>query len=122
MKFSTFLVVSVCLTGMAGLASAQTPVPEATVQPGAPATRIEIRARIRALEARINADSRVGKLTTVQANGFLASLQAVKDQKNADYAENGKRELTGDQKAELNEMLNEIERNLTNQNGVPNSN
>ncbi|HTC21855.1 MAG TPA: hypothetical protein VK859_13450, partial [bacterium] len=99
MKGLTFLAVCVFLMGIAGSASAQTPVPVVTVLPGAPATTIEVRSRIRTLEARINADSKVGKLSTVQANSLLASLQSVKDQKNADYAENGKRELTGDQKA-----------------------
>jgi hypothetical protein len=122
MKRLTLLMISLCLMGTAGLASAQTPVPGPTVLPGATLTRIDIRARIKSLEARINADSKVGKLTTVQANALLASLQEVKDQKNADYAENGKKELTREQIAELNEMLDEDEQSLTNTNGIKNSN
>ncbi len=122
MKGFTFLALSVCWMGSAGLASAQTTIPAPTVLPGAPATRIEIRARIKAQEARINADSKVGKLTAEQANALLAALQAVKDQKKSDYAENGKKELTSDQKAELNAMLDENENKLTSQNGITNNN
>ncbi len=122
MRGILFLAVSVGWMGTAGLALAQTTIPVPTVIPGAPATRVEVRARIKAQEARINADSKVGKLTTQQANALLAALQAIKDQKKADYAENGKKELTSDQKAELIGMLDENEKSLTSQNGITNNN
>ncbi len=85
-------------------------------------TKAQIVARIKAQEARINADSKVGKLTATQAGALMAALKTIRDKKNDDYAENGKKELTDDQANELNEMLNNNEASLTTTNGAVNYN
>lgn len=70
-------------------------------------TKAQIKTRIQAQTAKANADSKVGKLTTEQTSDLLVSLQAIKDQVKADYAENGKKELTEDQKVSLSAMLDQ---------------
>ncbi len=116
MKSLNILAVSVWLMGLPALAAAQTTV--ATVAPVRPATKAAIKARIRAQEARINADSKDGKLTTVQATALLANLKAIRDKLKADYVENGKKELTGDQEVELTGMLDASEQSIGNRNGI----
>ena len=122
MKAFGFLAVSLFLTGITGLAQAQTAVPTPTVAPGSAVTKGQIIARIKAQEARINADSKVGKLTATQTSTLMAALQTIRDKKNDDYAENGNKELTSDQANELNQMLNNSEASLTTTNGTVNYN
>jgi len=120
MKILSSVVLSVWLMGMPGLILAQTTV--ATVAVSRPPTKAAIKARIRALEARVKADSRFGKLTQVQADAFLANLKAIRDKMKADLAENGKKGLTGDQEVELNDELDAVEKALSSPNGFNNSN
>jgi hypothetical protein len=122
MRGLTFLTLSVLLMGTAGLALAQTTTPVPTATSGSPTTKAEIKSRIREQEARIKADSRVGKLTTGQADSHLADLKAIKDKLKADYVENGKKELTSDQKTELNNLLDESGKSIGNHNGLQNFN
>jgi hypothetical protein len=140
MKDMTFLPVFIGWMGICGLAFSQVATPSTSIQAAtpitsvqlptpvnsiynpAPATKNEIKARIADQEARISADSKVGKLTTVQADALRANLQAIKDKKKADYAANGKNVLTSDQKAELNGMLGQNETSLSTSNGIKNSN
>ncbi len=132
MKGSTFLAVSVLLMWMTGLVSAQTMIPTTSMPisdlpttggaGGGPSSKAEINARITNQQTRIDADSKVGKLTNEQAKPLTCSLKKIKKQKKADYAENGKKELTSDQKTDLNNKLNSNEANLTNTNGVKNTN
>jgi hypothetical protein len=72
----------------------------------------EIRSRIKAQESRIKAESRVGKLLTVQVNVLLAESASIKAQLKANYAENGKRELTAVQKADLSARLDANEKKI----------
>lgn len=120
MKILNSLALFVWSMGMPGLAVAQTTV--ATVATSRPPTQAAIKARIKSQEARIKADSRVGKLTTDQANALLANLRAIRGKMKADHAENGKRELTGDQEAELTAQLDASEKNLSSPNGFSNGN
>ncbi len=136
MNGSTYLALSILLMGSAGLASAQimvaTPSAPASMTTSAipitgaaadgPASKTEINARITDQETRIDADSKVGKLTLEQAKPLKCSLKKIKKQKKADYAENGKNELGGDQKTDLNNQLDANEKNLTTTNGVKNTN
>ncbi len=141
MKDLTFLAVSVWLTGAAGLALAQSTIPTATMIPvatntpniampvntvvptipgltGASTTRPQIKARVSAQWARINSYSKVGQLTAVQASVLQDNLKEIRDKIKADYAENGKKQLTDEQKVELNQMLDESEKKIGDRNGI----
>jgi len=113
-----FLMMSSFLMVSTGLASAQTTTPVPTAVNGAPSTRAEIKARIKGQIARINGDSKAGKLTTVQADSLLADLKTIREKVKADYAINGKKELTSDQKSELNNLLDQSDKNIGNRNGL----
>ena len=141
MKNLPFLAVSVWLMGTAGLALAQSEIPTATMIPvatntpniampiktagpttldltGASPTSTEIRARVGAQRARIDSYSKVGQLTAVEASVLQANLKAIRDKIKADYAENGKKQLTDDQKVELNKMLDDSEKKIGDRNGI----
>lgn len=129
MKNSIYLALSLLLIGSA---SAQTMIPTTSMPTstipvaggiaGGPASKAEINARITNQETRIDVDSKVGKLTMEQAKPLKCSLKKIKKQKKADYVENGKKELGGDQKTDLNNQLDANEKNLTTTNGVKNTN
>lgn len=93
-------------------------IPFAQVLTSPSSTKAEIRGRIKEQENRIKTDSGVGKLTVLQANALLADLKSIKDKRSADYLENGKKELTSDQKAELNGMLDDNEKSIGDRNGI----
>lgn len=132
MKGSTFLALSVLLIGKIGSVSAQTMIPTTSMPTstipvaggvgGGPSSKAEINARITDQETRIDADSKVGKLTMDKEKSLKCSLKKIKKQKKADYAENGKKELNIDQKTDLNNQLDSNEKNLTTTNGVKNTN
>ena len=75
--------------------------------PGQNTTQAQLSARAKAQAAKVNADSKDGKLTMEQKSDLLASLQTIKDQVKADYAQNGNKVLTDDQKASLSAMLDQ---------------
>ena len=108
MKKFNFSVALVCFMGISPLAWPQyVPNPAGNNNPWQPITKAQICARLNKQTAKINADSKVGKLTTDQANDLLSSLKTVKNQMKANYAENGKNELTNDQKTALSAMLDQ---------------
>jgi hypothetical protein len=137
MKRLIFLILVVLSMGVNCLAFAQTIIPTTSIPistmpistmpiaggaAGGPVSKAEINARITDQETRIDADSKVGKLTTEQAKPLKSSLKQIKEKKKADYVENGKKELGGDQKVDLNNQLDANEKNLTTTNGVKNTN
>jgi hypothetical protein len=120
MRIMTFLTLFVGWMGGTGLAYAQSTIvtPAEIYIPSPSMTKAQICARLNKQVAKVNADSKVGKLTTDQANALLASLQAVKNQLKADYVENGKKELTNDQKVALSGMLDQTGSSLRTVNGM----
>jgi hypothetical protein len=131
-KNSIYLTLPLLLIGMIRLAMAQTMIPTTSMPTstipmaggaaGGPPSKVEINARITDQETRIDADSKVGKLTVEQVKPLKCSLKKIKKQKKADYVENGKKELGSDQKTDLNNQLDTNEKNLTTTNGVKNTN
>lgn len=109
MRTMTFLTLFVGWMGGTGLAYAQSTIatPAEIYIPGQSMTKAQIWNRIHNQIAKVNADSKVGKLTTDQATSLLASIQSKKDQVKAYYSENGKKELTNDQKVTLSGMLDQ---------------
>lgn len=67
----------------------------------------EVHARMKEQMKRIDAGVKSGKLTPDQAKALKDQIKAVQAQMEADYQANGKRELTDDQKAQLNQMLDQ---------------
>ncbi len=103
MKKLALLSMMVLFMGTGSLALAQTTAPAAVDHPH---PRIkEVHARMHLQMQRIEAGVKSGKLTKDQADALIASLKAVKEQMEADFTTNGKRELTDDQLAQLNQML-----------------
>ena len=91
MKNLSAWMVLAYLSGIACSAEAQTTTPVPTAVNGTPSTRTEIKARIRGQVARINGDSKEGKLTAVQASSLSADLNAIRGKMKADYVINGKK-------------------------------
>jgi hypothetical protein len=119
MKKYAFAALFIGTLGAASLAQAQyVATPAEIFVPGQNMTKTQIWTRIHNQIAKVNADSKVGKLTTDQANVLLASVQAIKDQVKADYVENGKKELTNDQKVTLSSMLDQTGIELHSVNGL----
>ena len=147
MKDLTFLAILVWLMGAAGFAFAQSTIPTVTMNPtvsmnpvatntpniampintavpttpdltGTSTTSTQIKARVSAQGARINSYSRVGQLTADEASVLQANLKAIRDKIKADFAENGKKQLTDDQKVELNKMLDDSEKKIGDRNGI----
>ena len=118
MKNSKVLMVFIQLSSLVGWAMAQTTTPVPTAVNGAPSTRSEIKGRIKGQIARIKAYSNRGALTTVQADAFLADIKTIREKMKADYVINGKKELTSDQKVELNNLLDQSDKNIGNRNGL----
>jgi len=112
-KSIPFFVLSVLLMWITGRAGAQS-VPVATTVPGEIPSKAIINQRIQRQAARIKADSRVGKLTTVKAADRQAALKSIDDQKKADYVQNGNKDLTDDQKNDLIQKLDQNKQNITN--------
>jgi polyhydroxyalkanoate synthesis regulator phasin len=87
-----------------GIALAQ----DATTAPKLVHPRIhEVHKRMKMQLARIDAGVKSGKLTTEQAQALRSQLKAVQAQMDADYQANGNKVLTEDQKAQLNQMLDQ---------------
>jgi len=119
MKKYAFAALFIGTLGAASLAQAQyVATPAEIFVPGQNMTKTQIWTRIHNQITKVNADSKVGKLTTDQANVLLASVQAIKDQVKADYVENGKKELTNDQKVTLSSMLDQTGIELHSVNGL----
>ena len=113
MKRLSLIAVFVWLMGITTFACSQfVATPAAVYIPGQSVTKAQICARLNHQVAKVNSDSKVGKITTDQANQFLALLQSIKAQIKADYAQNGKKELTNDQKASLSSMLDQTGSNI----------
>jgi len=104
MKKLISLVFSMFLIGITGLALAQDTA--AAPKPAHPRIH-EVHQRMKMQEVRIEKGVQSGKLTSEQAQAMRAQLKAVQGQMEADYQANGKRELTEDQKAQLNQMLDQ---------------
>jgi hypothetical protein len=103
MKSLALLVVLALLLGSGALALADT-----TTAPSAVAKHpkiSEVHSRLKDQMKRIRIGVKNGKLTQDQANALIASLKAVRAQMQADFTTNGKKELTDDQLAQLNQML-----------------
>lgn len=110
MKKLALLAMMALYMGTGSLASAQTTAP-AAVDHHHPRIR-EVHARIHDQMLRIRAGVKSGKLTKEQADALLTSLKAVKEQMEADFTTNGKKELTDDQVAQLNQMLDANSKNI----------
>lgn len=120
MKGFTFIAVSVWLMGTVGLASAQTtsyPNADGQFIEGAAMSKGQIKGRINDQVARVNAASKNGKLTTLAADALLAKLKSIRNKMKADYVENGKKELTGDQKIALNNLLDGTAKSIADKGG-----
>ncbi len=91
-------------TGLAFAAETTAPAPKPVIHH----PRIhEVHDRMKDQEARIKEGLKSGKLTPAQAKALRDVLKSVQAQMEADYKTNGKRELTDDQKKQLNQMLDE---------------
>jgi cytochrome c553 len=117
MKGLSFLMVSIWLLGTAGLASAQTTNAQGQFIEGAQMSKAQIWGRVHDQIARVNAASKVGKLLIGEAASLLAQLQSIRDTIKADYVENGKKELSDDQKIALNDMLDGTARSISDKGG-----
>jgi ribosomal protein S13 len=120
MKITVIGILIIGWMGGIGLVYAQSSIatPAEIYIPGQGMTKAQIWNRIHNQTAKVNADSKVGKLTADQATSLRASIQSVKNQVKADYVENGKKELTNDQKVALNSMLDQTGNNLRAVNGM----
>jgi methylphosphotriester-DNA--protein-cysteine methyltransferase len=72
----------------------------------------EVHARIHEQAVRIKAGVKTGKLTKEQAHALLVSLKAVRAQIKADFTANGKKMLTQDQLAQINQMLDDNSKSI----------
>lgn len=111
MKHLSLTAVLALLMGTSSLALAQT----TTAAPPAvhPHPRIaEVHTRMHDQMLRIRAGVKSGKITKEQAQALHAALEAVKTQMQADFTTNGKRELTDEQLAQLNQMLDANSKNI----------
>lgn len=118
MKKPILLMVFMALSGFVGPLTAQTTTPVPTAVNGAPSTRIEIKGRIKGQIARIEGYAKKGDLTRVQADALLADLKTIKEKMKAYYVLNGKKELTRDQMIELNNLLDQSDKNIGDRNGL----
>ncbi len=101
MKKLALFSMMVLFMGSGSLALAQmttgAPVPHPRIR--------EVHIRMHDQMLRIRAGVKSGKLTKEQAEALIASLKAVRAQMQADFTTNGSKELTPDQLAQLNQML-----------------
>lgn len=109
MKSTAFFIMFIGWMGGAQWLNAQAPIATQSEIP-APVlntSQSQLGARAKAQTAKINADSKDGKLTMGQTSDLLASLQTIKDQVKTYYDQNGKKVLTNDQKASVSAMLDQ---------------
>jgi hypothetical protein len=103
MKKLALLTLVALFMGSGSLVLAQTTTAAPVVHPH---PRIkEVHTRMHDQMLRIREGVKSGKLTKEQAQALIASLKAVRAQMQADFTTNGKKELTDDQLAQLNQML-----------------
>lgn len=103
MKKFTLLVMMAFLMGSTSLVLA-----DSTTAPVTPHPRIqEVHTRMHDQMARIRSGVKSGTLTKEQAETLKTALKAVREQIQADFTTNGKKELTDDQLAQLNQMLDQ---------------
>ena len=102
MKKLALLSMTLLFIGTVSLALAQTTM--ATADQPHPRIK-EIHTRMHDQMLRIREGVKSGKLTKEQAEALLTNLKAVREQMKTDFTTNGKKELTDDQLAQLNQML-----------------
>jgi len=112
-KIIIFFAVAVSLVGITSWVGAQA-APVATTVPGEIPSKDIINQRIKRQQAKIDADSKTGKLTGVKAADRQAVLKSINDQKKADYVQNGNKQLSDDQKKDLIQKLDTSKQDINN--------
>jgi hypothetical protein len=100
-------LLSLLMMAMAGFSLAQDATPTTGASAVAPQGKSEVRGRFKLQRARIVQGLKSGVLSKDQANALMEKLKSIGDQARADFNENGKKPLTEDQKAQINQLLDE---------------
>ena len=98
-------LLSLTIMALAGLSLAQDATPTTGVSTVAPQGKSEVRARLRFQALRIRQGLKSGVLSKDQATALMDKLKSIGDQARADFNANGKKPLTGDQRAQINQLL-----------------
>lgn len=105
MKKLTAGLLSLLFMAVAGFSLAQDTTPTVGVSVAAPQGKSEIRARFKLQKERIKQGLKSGVLSKDQATALMDKLKSIGDQARADFNQNGKKSLTADQKAQINQLL-----------------
>jgi hypothetical protein len=100
-------LLSLLMMAMAGFSLAQDVAPTTGASAVAPQGKSEVRGRFKLQRARIVQGLKSGVLSKDQATALMEKLKSIGDQARSDFNENGKKPLTEDQKAQINQLLDE---------------
>jgi hypothetical protein len=100
-------LLSLLFMAVAGFSLAQDTTPTAGTSIVAPQGKSEIRGRFKLQRNRIQQGLKSGVLSKDQAAGLMEKLKSIMDQAKAFFLQNGKKSLTADQKAQINQLLDE---------------
>lgn len=100
-------LLSLLIITVAGASLAQDTTPTTGASTVAPRGKSEIHERYKLQVARIKQGLRSGVLSKDQANALLDKLKAIEVQRKADFEQNGKKPLTNDQRAQINQLLDD---------------
>jgi hypothetical protein len=100
-------LLSFLFMAVAGLSLAQDTTPTVGASVAAPQEKSEIRGRFKLQRERIKQGLKSGILSKDQATALMDKLKSIGDQARADFNQNGKKPLTADQKAQINQLLDE---------------
>ena len=116
-RFATIAALAL-FVGASSLALA-----DGTAAPGKPSHPMikEVHVRMHDQMMRIKEGVKSGKLTKDQAKALREVLKSVKTQMDADFQQNGKKELTEDQVKQLNQMLDENSKTIYGEKHDPSS-
>jgi hypothetical protein len=98
-------VLSLLFVAMAGWSMAQDATPAADTSVVPSKGKFEIRERFRYQALRIAQGVKSGVLSKDQAAALRDSLKSIVQQAKADFEQNGRKALTDDQKAQINQLL-----------------
>ena len=100
-------LLSFLFMAVAGFSLAQDTTPTVGAPVAAPQDKSEIRGRFKLQRERIQQGLKSGVLSKDQAAGLMEKLKSITDQAKEFFLQNGKKPLTADQKAQINQLLDE---------------
>jgi len=100
-------MLSLLMTAAAGVSLAQDATPTAGSSTVTSHGKSEVRARLRYQALRIRQGLKSGVLSKDQAVALMDKLKSIGDQARADFNQNGKKPLANDQRAQINQLLDE---------------